>query len=398
MATRNIILAVTGSIAAYKSAYLTRLLVKKGYDVQILMTPAAKAFVSPTTFATLSKHPVQWDIIEGDQWNSHVELGLWADAMLIAPCTANTLAKCANGLADSLVVATYLSARCPVFIAPAMDLDMWEHGSTKDNLDIVASRGDHVIPVGTGELASGLVGDGRMAEPEEIIEFLDSHLESSGVFSGKKVMITAGPTHEHFDPVRFIGNPSTGTMGIAIADRLSALGADVTLILGPGSKLPQNEMDVVRVTTAEQMRDEAVKAFDGADIAVLSAAVSDFRPAEVHDRKIKKGPGPMTVTLERTPDIAAELAELKTDNQIVVGFALETDNEEANAYNKLEKKKFDLIVLNSLSDPGAGFGEATNKITLMYPDRSRQEFELKPKPEVARDIVSALRAIMNQDI
>lgn len=395
MTGKKIILAVTGSIAAYKSAYLTRLLVKSGCEVRVLMTPAAMEFVSPTTFSTLSKHPVKWDIIEGDQWNSHVELGLWADAMLIAPCTANTLAKCAHGLADSLVVATYLSARCPVFFAPAMDLDMWKHGSTVDNLKLLGQRGDYLIPVGDGELASGLSGEGRMAEPEEIMEFVASRIDKNpGVFSGKKVLITAGPTYEHFDPVRFIGNPSTGTMGIELANTLARQGASVSLILGPTPKSPGDGVKLTRVTTADQMLEKALVAFPQCDIAILAAAVSDFRPAQVAEHKIKKADEAMQVLLERTPDIALELSKLKKDSQVVIGFALETENEELNAHNKLVKKKFDLIVLNSLKDPGAGFGEATNKITVVYPDRKTRAFELKSKTEVARDIVEVVSGLV----
>ena len=394
MTGKKIILAVTGSIAAYKAAMLTRLLIKQGCEVQVLMTEAAMAFVSPTTFSTLSKNPVKWNIIEGDEWNSHVDLGLWADAMVVAPCTANTLAKCAHGLADSLVVATYLSARCPVFFAPAMDLDMWKHGSTIDNLALLEKHGDRIIPVGDGELASGLTGEGRMAEPEDIVEYLRSHLEQNQDFQGKNVIITAGPTHEHFDPVRYIGNPSTGTMGVAIAEELQKRGADVTLILGPTKLSPGPGITVHRVTSAKEMRDKAVEAFDSADVAILAAAVSDYRPAVVADNKIKKAEEAMQVVLERTPDIARELGGLKKNGQVIVGFALETENEEANAHNKLDKKKFDLIVLNSLRDTGAGFGETTNKIKLIYPDRTTVEHALKPKKEVAKDISNALADLL----
>ena len=389
MTGKKVILAVTGGIAAYKSVYLTRELVRMGCEVQVLMTPAAREFVSGTTFATLSRRPVKWNIIDGDQWNSHVELGLWADAMVIAPCTANTLAKCAHGLADNLVVATYLSARCPVFLAPAMDLDMWKHGSTADNLALLEKRGDIIIPVGTGELASGLTGEGRMAEPTVIAQALMAHFSEHSALAGKKVLVTAGPTHEHFDPVRFIGNPSTGTMGIAIAEALQAAGAMVELVLGPAGKTAPAGVSVTHVQTADEMLEASKSRFRNCDIAVLAAAVSDYRPARTEGHKIKKEEGPLTVQLERTPDIAAQLAETKK-HQITVGFALETDNEEQNAYNKLVKKKFDLIVLNSLRDEGAGFGESTNKITLIYPDKSSKSFALKSKAAVAQDIVGAI--------
>ena len=393
MRDKNIILAVTGSIAAYKAAMLTRLFIKEGCTVQILMTPSAKEFVSPLTFSTLSKRRVLSDIIAEDEWNSHVDLGLWADAMVIAPATANTISKCANGQSDSLIVASYLSARCPVFIAPAMDLDMWHHASTKENLVSLANHGDLLIPVGHGELASGLTGDGRMAEPSEIVEFVKNYFDQKTPLRGKKAVVTAGPTHEAIDPVRFLGNRSTGTMGIAIADVLSDLGAEVDLVLGPTHRSPDSKCNVIRVESADEMYKSTISSFESADIAVLAAAVADFTPKHTAKSKIKKSDEPMHIELERTTDIALELSKLKTTGQFVVGFALETESERDNAVKKLTRKKFDFIVLNSLNDEGAGFGPDTNKVKFIFPDNSEKDFELKSKKEVARDIV---REIVNQ--
>lgn len=393
MRDKNIILSVTGSIAAYKAAMLTRLFIKEGCNVQILMTPAAKEFVSPLTFSTLSKRRVLSDIIDEDEWNSHVDLGLWADAMIIAPATANTLSKCANGQSDSLIVASYLSARCPVFFAPAMDLDMWQHASTKENLEKLASHGDQLIPVGHGELASGLTGDGRMAEPADIIAFVKDYFDQRAPLRGKKAVVTAGPTHEAVDPVRFIGNKSTGTMGIAIADALADMGAEVDLILGPTHRGPVSKCHVIRVESANDMYNSTLSSFEKADIAVLAAAVADFTPQQTSASKIKKSEGPMRIELERTKDIAFELSKIKRADQFVVGFALETDSEFENAIKKLERKKFDFIVLNSLNDEGAGFGPDTNKVKFIFPDNSSKDFKLKSKREVADDIV---KEIVNQ--
>ncbi len=390
MRDKNIILSVTGSIAAYKAAILTRLLIKEGCTVQILMTPSAKEFISPLTFSTLSRRRVLSDIIAEDEWNSHVELGLWADAMIIAPATANTLSKCANGQSDSLIVATYLSARCPVFFAPAMDLDMWDHETTKENLATLADHGDQLIPVGHGELASGLTGDGRMAEPADIVAFLEDYFAQRTPLRGKKAVVTAGPTHESIDPVRFIGNRSTGTMGIAVADALADMGAEVDLILGPTHLSPESKCNVIRVESAEEMYRATLSSFEKADIAVLAAAVADFTPEHVAELKIKKGEEPMRIELERTKDIAYELSKIKTAEQYVVGFALETDSEYKNAVKKLERKKFDFIVLNSLNDAGAGFGPDTNKVKFIFPDNSEIDFELKSKREVANDIVNEI--------
>ncbi len=396
MPGKNIILAVTGSIAAYKAAVLTRSLIKEGWDVQVLMTQAATHFVSPLTFSTLSKKPVHTRIIDDDAWNNHVELGLWADAMLVAPATATTLAKCAHGIADNIIVATYLSARCPVFFAPAMDLDMWKHGSTVHNIEKLKSYGDTIIPVGHGELASGLTGEGRMAEPEDIVTFIEERLSADQPLKGKKVMITAGPTHEAIDPVRFIGNRSTGAMGIAIAEVIEKAGADVDLILGPTNLNPEGNCKVTRVTSANDMYRAAIKRYPDCDIAILAAAVADFTPTEVHDRKIKKSDGPASIDLRRTHDIAAELAGLKRDDQTNIGFALETDSEVANATEKLNRKKFDFIVLNSLRDKGAGFGPGTNKVTFIFPDGSSKDFDLKSKSLVARDIVDEIVELLKK--
>lgn len=391
MRNKKIILAVTGSIAAYKAAYLVRLLIKKGAEVQVIMTPSAAAFISPLTLSTLSKRPVFTEVISEKSWNNHVELGLWADAMIIAPATANTLAKLANGICDSMVAAVYLSAKCPVFFAPAMDLDMWKHPATKNNLATLKSFENHLIPVGHGELASGLVGDGRMAEPEEISDFVNAFFNKNLSLSGKTAVITAGPTYEAIDPVRFIGNRSTGKMGIAIAESLADRGAKVHLILGPTSqKTDHSGVEVTRVTSAEEMYQSATKFFKKADVAVLAAAVADYRPKSVSDIKIKKKAGDLKVELERTKDIAAELGKVKKKKQFTIGFALETNNEKANAKGKIERKNFDFIVLNSLNDKGAGFGHDTNKVTFIFKNGEEKGFGLKPKTEVAEDIVKEI--------
>ncbi len=394
MQGRKILLAVSGSIAAYKAVLLTRLFVKQGAEVQVLMTPAATAFVSPLTFATLSRRPVLTEVSSEQAWNNHVELGLWADAMIVAPATANTLAKMAHGLCDNIVSAVYLSARCPVFFAPAMDLDMWQHPATRENVEKLIAIGNYYIPVEHGELASGLTGEGRMAEPETIVEYVNRFFEVQNSLSGLKAIVTAGPTYEPIDPVRFIGNYSSGKMGIAIAAELARRGCHVQLILGPTRvPLPASpHIEVHRVTTAEQMHRKAVELFPSADLAVLAAAVADYRPKTVETQKIKKSDGELVLTLEKTPDIAASLGRVKRPDQFIVGFALETENELENAREKLNKKNFDFIVLNSLRDPGAGFHHDTNKITILAKDNSQKNFELKSKPEVARDIVDELAA------
>ena len=391
MKGKKIILAVTGSIAAYKAAFLTRLLIKAGAEVQVLMTDAAKHFITPLTLSTLSKKPVFTEIISEESWNSHVELGLWADAMVVAPCTATTLAKLANGMSDNIVTATYLSARCPIFIAPAMDLDMWKHPATVRNLDLLRGYGCHLIPVGHGELASGLVGDGRMAEPEEIILFLNNFPHKKEDLKGKKILVTAGPTYEAIDPVRFIGNRSSGKMGVAIADELAERGAEVILVLGP-SKLQAEHPSVLtlKVESAQQMYDAATAHFSECHAAILAAAVADYRPKHVSDIKIKKKEGDMTIELEKTLDIAAALGTRKQAHQKLVGFALETNSEMENALSKLKRKNLDFIVLNSLRDAGAGFSHNTNKISIIFSKNNVKEFDLKNKDDVAKDIVNEL--------
>ncbi|HNF82160.1 MAG TPA: bifunctional phosphopantothenoylcysteine decarboxylase/phosphopantothenate--cysteine ligase CoaBC, partial [Cyclobacteriaceae bacterium] len=363
---KKIVLGITGSIAAYKSAVLTRLLVKAGAEVKVVMTDSAKTFITPLTLSTLSKNPALSEFIkdESGQWNNHVDLGLWADAMIIAPASANTIAKMASGRCDNLLMAVYLSARCPVFLAPAMDLDMLQHDATKENLKKIASFGNRILDPAYGELASGLVGTGRMAEPEEIVAEIEEFFLNSNALKGKNVLVTAGPTHEAIDPVRFIGNHSTGKMGYAIAESLANLGAHVTLVSGPTAMHTSHpQVSVKKVMSAEEMYEACVAVFPQADIAVLAAAVADYRPTVKADQKIKKKDENLTIELTKTRDIAASLGKLKQKNQVIVGFALETEHEQDNALKKLESKNFDLIVLNSLNDAGAGFGHDTNKIT-----------------------------------
>jgi phosphopantothenoylcysteine decarboxylase / phosphopantothenate---cysteine ligase len=389
---KKIILGISGSIAAYKSATLIRLLVKAGAEVQVLMTNAATEFITPLTLATLSKKPVFTSVISESAWNNHVELGLWADAIIIAPATATTIAKLANGICDNILTATYLSARCAVFVAPAMDLDMWKHPATLRNLSLLQSYNVGLIPVENGELASGLVGEGRMAEPENIIAYLETFFAQQADFQDKKVLITAGPTYEAIDPVRFVGNRSSGKMGVAIAEEIAQRGGKVELILGPSSlKIIHKNINVMRVESAQQMFDACVKRFEQCDAAILSAAVADYRPSVVADQKIKKKEATLTIELEKTTDIAAHLGKIKQNKQILVGFALETNDELANAASKLERKNFDFIVLNSLRDSGAGFAGDTNKITIVKKDKSITAFDLKAKTEVAKDIVNTLK-------
>ena len=387
---KKIILCITGSIAAYKAAFLVRLFVKANADVRVIMTPSACSFITPLTLSTLSKHEVHTEVSDGNSWNNHVELGLWADAMVVAPTTATTLAKMANGIADNMVVATYLSAKCPVFIAPAMDLDMWKHPSTLANIEKLTSYGNAIIPVGHGELASGLHGDGRMAEPEDIITFLEKAFSEEMDMAGKRILVTAGPTHEAIDPVRFIGNRSSGKMGVAIAEVCANRGAMVELVLGP-SKLEVDHpgINCVRVQSAAEMYEAATKVFDDCDAGIMAAAVADYTPATVSDIKIKKKEGDLNISLQRTKDIAGHLGSTKK-NQVLVGFALETNDEIANAKRKLQKKNMDFIVLNSLNDKGAGFQHDTNKIRIIKNSGDILEFELKSKKEVAEDIVNEL--------
>lgn len=387
---KKVILAVTGSIAAYKSALITRLLIKAGADVRVILTPSARDFVTPLTLATLSKNPVLYEFVEdkdSGEWNNHVEMGLWADLMLVAPCSANTMAKMAHGECDNLVMAVYLSAKCPVYVAPAMDLDMYKHATTQQNLATLESNGNRIIPVGTGELASGLEGEGRMAEPEEIIEFLEEELGKGLPLSGKKVMITAGPTYEPIDPVRFIGNRSSGKMGYAIAAQALEMGARVKLIAGPNDLTPpEGAIDVQLVTTADEMLEQCLANYDDMDIVIMAAAVADYTPVKVADQKIKKKEDELNVELKRTEDIIKQLGAAKK-HQFLVGFALETENEIQNAESKLKKKNMDMIVLNSLQDAGAGFGHDTNKVTIIDSNNNLTSFELKSKKEVATDIL-----------
>tara|TARA_R110002020_G_scaffold64851_5_gene171661 strand:+ start:1794 stop:3017 length:1224 start_codon:yes stop_codon:yes gene_type:complete len=392
---KNILLGVTGGIAAYKTAFLVRFLIKEGANVKVVMTDSAKEFVTPLTLATLSKNEVfssftdekEDNSFKEPKWNNHVELALWADFFLIAPATANTLSKMANGACDNLLLACYLSAKCQVYYAPAMDLDMYQHPSTEETFRKLESFGNIQIPAAFGELASGLVGQGRMAEPEEIVSFLKNDILSKLPLKGKNFLITAGPTYESIDPVRFIGNHSSGKMGYAIAETAASLGAEVFLISGPTAlKLENDFVKIVRVTSAEEMYNAAHEYFDKCNIAILSAAVADYRPSEVASEKIKKKTDDLTLQLTKTKDILASLGEIKKD-QFLVGFALETENEEENAKLKLKKKNLDLIVLNSLRDKGAGFQTDTNKITLITKDNKVLPFPVKPKKEVAKDIL-----------
>lgn len=394
----KVILGVSGSIAAYKSAHLTRLFVKRGNEVQVLMTRPATDFISPLTLSTLSKRQTLSDVHSETAWNNHVELGLWGDALVIAPATANTIAKLAGGICDNILTAVYLSARCPVFVAPAMDLDMWKHPATQRNISLLREFGVHIIPVEHGELASGLTGDGRMAEPENIVAFLDSWFKSKTnlPLAGKKALVTAGPTFEPLDPVRFLGNHSTGKMGIAIAEELSARGAEVTLVLGPTHLRPtDNSIRIVSTGSALDMYHACSNHFPESDIAVFAAAVADYKPRFFSETKIKKKDDDLVLELEKTVDIAAVLGQKKTQNQIMVGFALETDNEENNAVAKLKKKNLDLIVLNSMKDAGAGFGHDTNKVSIIGNNGDVVTYELKHKKSVATDIVNQIIRLAN---
>ncbi len=389
---KRIILGVTGSIAAYKSALLVRLLVKEGAEVKVILTDAAKDFITPLTLATLSGNPALSSFTRNEtgEWNNHVELGLWADLMLIAPATANTLAKCANGIADNLLVATYLSAKCPVFFAPAMDLDMYKHQSTLTNLEKLNSYGNHIINAEHGELASGLIGEGRLAEPEHIVHELERHFLRNATLIGKKVLITAGPTQEPIDPVRFISNHSSGKMGFAIAEAFSMAGAEVNIVSGPVSIPSPIGIKVEKVFSAQQMYEAVEKRFHESDIIILAAAVADYTPSHVADKKIKKKEDVFAIELTKTIDIAATLGTQKKSHQLIVGFALETDNELENAKGKLERKNFDLIVLNSLQDKGAGFRYDTNKIKILDREGNLRDFDLKSKQEVAEDILNVV--------
>ncbi len=386
---KKILLGVCGSIASYKSAILVRLLVKAGANVKVIMTRDAGNFITPLTLATLSKNPTLSEYFDpaSGEWNNHVELSLWADLMLIAPASANTIAKLANGICDNLLTACYLSARCPVYFAPAMDLDMWKHPATRQNISRLESYGNRLIRPAFGELASGLMGEGRMSEPEEITDFLRNELRKKLPLHGKSAMVTAGPTHEAIDPVRFIGNHSSGKMGFAVAEQLAAMGASVKLISGPTSlstRIPGIER--INVVSADDMLSACTAHFGGSDITVMSAAVADYRPKHVADQKIKKNTAGLQIELVKTVDILSELGKMKTPGQVLVGFALETQDEVSNAESKLQRKNLDFIVLNSLNDEGAGFRGDSNKITIIDKALQKEEFTLKSKSEVAKDI------------
>jgi len=391
---KNILLGITAGIAAYKSASLVRLFIKAGANVKVVMTPASKDFITPLTLSTLSKNPVFSSFVDEDDdnevWNNHVELGLWADYFIIAPATANTMAKMANGVCDNILLATYLSAKCPVYFAPAMDLDMYKHHSTKTSFEKLTSYGNKMIPAGTGELASGLVGEGRMAEPEDIIAYVEKDILSQLPLRGKHILITAGPTYEAIDPVRFIGNHSSGKMGFEIANAAANLGANVTLVTGPThQKIDHSLVVEVPVVSAEEMYNEVHKHYESTDIAILSAAVADYRPKTVADKKIKKKEATFSIELEKTKDILKSLGEIK-NNQFLVGFALETNNALEHAKGKLKSKNLDLIVLNSLQDKGAGFGVSTNKVTFITSSNDIIEHPLKSKAEVAKDLMKQI--------
>jgi phosphopantothenoylcysteine decarboxylase / phosphopantothenate---cysteine ligase len=393
---KKIILGVTGSIAAYKSAQLIRLLVKEGAEVKVIMTALAKEFITPLTLATLAKSPILVDFFDptNGNWNSHVDLGLWADAYLIAPATANTIGKMAGGVADNLLLTTYLSAKCPIFVAPAMDLDMFAHPANQRNLETLKSIGNKIIEPGSGELASGLEGKGRMEEPENIVRFLDDFFTPKPLL-GKKILITAGPTYEKIDPVRFVGNYSTGKMGFALAEVCAMQGAEVCLVSGPVQlKSKHQNIERIDVESAAEMFDKVTNLFYGMDGAILCAAVADFSPKDVAETKLKREKDDLILELTPTQDIAAYIGGMKTENQFIVGFALETNNEEANALNKLERKNLDFIVLNSLNDDNAGFGFDTNKITILHRSGDKMQFDLKAKNAVAEDIVSEIVGIL----
>ena len=396
---KNILLGITAGIAAYKTASLVRLFVKSGANVKVIMTPAAKEFITPLTLSTLSKNPVISSFTEPDDdasvWNNHVELGLWADLFLVAPATANTLSKMASGRSDNLLIATYLSAKCPVYFAPAMDLDMYKHPSTKSSLEALQSFGNIMIPVTSGELASGLSGAGRMAEPESIVSQIESHTLKELPFHGKTFLVTAGPTYEAIDPVRFVGNHSSGLMGFEIAKKAALLGAEIIYITGPSHyKTNDSRIKTIPVVSAHEMYTQVHSYFGSVDVAVLSAAVADYKPKNIATFKIKKSETTLSLELEKTKDILASLGAIKS-NQILVGFALETHDEVDNAIKKLKSKNLDLIVLNSLNDEGAGFGGDTNKVTLIDKNLVQTVYPLKSKVSVATDIMTEIQKIIN---
>ena len=396
---KNILLGISGGIAAYKTATLVRLFIKLGANVKVVMTPSAKDFITPLTLSTLSKNPVYSSFTNEDDdnvvWNNHVDLGLWADLFVIAPATANTLSKMANGVCDNLLLAIYLSAKCPVYFAPAMDLDMYKHESTHSSIKVLKSYGNVIIPATSGELASGLVGEGRMAEPEDIVTFIENDILRKLPLRGKKILITAGPTYEAIDPVRFIGNHSSGKMGFEIAKAAANNGAEVILITGPThQKVSHSLIEVIAVTSAQNMYDEAHKYFNNVNVAILSAAVADYKPKDVASQKIKKKDSTLTLELEKTKDILASLGAVK-NHQYLVGFALETNDELENAKGKLKRKNLNLIVLNSLNDKGAGFKGDTNKVTFIDDKENITEFKLKSKTEVAIDLLNKIISEIN---
>ena len=393
---KKVLLGVTGSIAAYKATFLVRLLVKAGAEVKVILSPAARDFVTPLSLATLSKNPVLWEYFDDDddegKWNNHVDLGLWADLMLIAPATANTMSKMISGEADNLLIGTYLSAKCPVYFAPAMDLDMYRHPSTQKNIKTLQSYGNVLIPAESGELASGLAGEGRLAEPENIISFLENHLKQQAPLAGLKFLINAGPTQEPIDPVRFIGNHSTGKMGIALAESAAKMGAEVSLVLGPTALHPSDPtIKLMQVQTAQELLEACTEEFKSADVAILSAAVADYRPKTSAESKIKKSGKALSLELIENPDILKTLGMQKSDKQYLVGFALETDNALVNARGKLDKKNCDLIVLNKPTDK-SGFGTDTNEVILVDKSGENVEIELKSKIEIAKDILHYILA------
>jgi phosphopantothenoylcysteine decarboxylase / phosphopantothenate---cysteine ligase len=391
LAGKKIIVGITGSIAAYKTPLIVRQLIKAGAEVKVIMTPASTDFVSKLTLSTLSKNPVLVDLFDEQSWANHVELGRWADLMLIAPLSCNTLSKMATGQCDNLLLAVYLSAVCRVMLAPAMDADMWHHPNTKRNLETLRENGNIVLDVAHGELASGLIGQGRMSEPEEIVAAIEHFFQTADQLKGKKALVTAGPTYEAIDPVRFIGNHSSGKMGYAIAEELANRGADVTLVSGPVSIKSKNKnLKLIPVNTANEMYITCIANSASYDIAVMAAAVADYTPVVVADQKIKKTGDELTITLKKTKDILGSLGKTKSNKQILVGFALETENEKGNAQKKLVEKNADLIILNSLKDEGAGFGHDTNKVALFFKNETEKQIELKSKSALAKDIVDAI--------
>jgi len=393
---KKILLCITGSIAAYKSVILVRLLVKAGAEVKVIMTEGAKDFITPLTFSTLSKNKVLTNLFDEESWANHVMLGRWADVMLVAPASCNTIAKMASGICDNLLLAVYLSSKCPVVIAPAMDEDMWLHPATKENITILKQHGNKFLDVNNGELASGLTGKGRMAEPEEIMDFLNDFFSKESPLTGTKALVTAGPTYEAIDPVRFVGNHSSGKMGVAIAEELFTRGAQVHLVLGPSQIEIEQNIKTTRVISADEMYQACIKNFDSYDIIVMAAAVADFAPKKKASEKIKKNKGNLSLELVKTKDILLKAGELKSKKQTLVGFALETNNEKKNAITKLAAKNADIIVLNSLNDDGAGFGYDTNKITIFDKNHKEYQFPAKTKKEVATDIVNTIIQYRNE--